>query len=69
MGGAMKYFLKKIMGHEIFRSVASWTTKKFFKNLLNPPASSPRYYILNVRSLMLRYNSWHVEYTKFKQNY
>ena len=33
MGGAMKYFLKKLLGHEIFRSMVSWTTKNFLKNL------------------------------------
>ena len=38
MGGAMKYFLKKLLGHEIFRSMVSWAKKFFLKNLLNPPA-------------------------------
>ena len=33
MGGAMKYFLKKLLGHEIFRSMVSWATKYFLKNL------------------------------------
>ena len=33
MGGAMKYFLKKLLGHEIFRSMVSWATKNFLKNL------------------------------------
>ena len=33
MGGAMKYFLKKLLGHEIFRSMVSWATKFFLKNL------------------------------------
>ena len=33
MGGAMKYFLKKLLVHEIFRSMVSWATKFFLKNL------------------------------------
>ena len=33
----MKYFLKKLLGHEIFRSMVSWGTKIFWKNLENPP--------------------------------
>ena len=32
MGGAIKHFLKKILGHEIFRSMISWATKYFLKN-------------------------------------
>ena len=32
MGGATKYFPKKLMGHEIFRSMVSWTTNFFLKN-------------------------------------
>ena len=40
----MKYFLKKLMGHEIFMSMVSWTTKLFLKNLKiflkNSPAHS-----------------------------
>ena len=39
MGGAMKYFLKKLPGREIFRSMVSCKT-------LRPPS-----YILNVRCL------------------
>ena len=31
MGGAMKYFLKKLLGHEIFMSMVSWATKIFWK--------------------------------------
>ena len=30
MGGAMKYFLEKFMGHEIFRSMVSWAMKFLF---------------------------------------
>ena len=48
MGGAMKYFRKKLLGHEVFRSMVSWATKFFLKNLKNP---QPPSYILNVRSL------------------
>ena len=33
MGGAMKYFLKKLLGHEIFWSMVSWATKFVLKNL------------------------------------
>ena len=29
MGGAMKYFSKKLQGHEIFSSMVSWATKFF----------------------------------------
>ena len=32
MGGAMKYFLKKILDHEIFRSMVSRATNSFFEN-------------------------------------
>ena len=49
MGGAMKYFPKKLLGHEIFRSMVSWATKDFLKDLQNPLA--PPSYILNVQSL------------------
>ena len=27
MGGAMKYFLEKLLDHEIFMSMVSWATK------------------------------------------
>ena len=33
IGGAIKYFAKKLLGHDIFRSMVSWTTKYFLKNL------------------------------------
>ena len=29
IGGAMKYFPKKLLGHEIFRSMVSWATNFF----------------------------------------
>ena len=38
MGGAMKYFMKKLLDHEKFRSMVSWALKIFLKNLENPPA-------------------------------
>ena len=46
----MKYFLKKLLGHEIFRSMFSWATKIFFEKFVKP--SGPPSYILNVHSLM-----------------
>ena len=45
----MKYFMKKLLGHEIFRSMVYWVTKYFLKNLWNYPA--PPSYIFNVHSL------------------
>ena len=45
MGGVMKYFPKKLLGHEIFRSMVSWALiffEKFVKS----------YDIFNVRSLI-----------------
>ena len=43
----MKYFLKKLLGHETFRSMISWATNFFCKicKTLRPPS-----YIRNVRS-------------------
>ena len=29
----MKYFAKKLLGHEIFRSMISWATKLFMKRI------------------------------------
>ena len=37
MGGTIKYFLKKLLGHEYFRSMVARATKIFLKNLENPP--------------------------------
>ena len=55
MGGAMKCFLKKLLGHEIFRSMVSWARKFFFEKSIKPssppPPPSPFSCILNVRSL------------------
>ena len=44
----MKYFLKKLMGHEIFTSMVSWAMKHFFKKFVKPsatptPLSPPTY--------------------------
>ena len=33
MGGTLKPFSKKLMGHKIFISTVSWVTKYFLKNL------------------------------------
>ena len=50
----MKYFLKKLLRHEIFRSMISWTTnflKMFVKSSSPPPPPPPlcpSSYILNV---------------------
>ena len=46
----MKYFLKKLLCHEIFRSLVSWATKFFFGKFVK--SSGPLFYILNVRSLI-----------------
>ena len=48
----MKYFPKKLLEHEIFRSMVSWATKYFLKNLVKP--SGPSSYVLNVRSLTFK---------------
>ena len=47
IGGAMKYFSKKLLKHEIFRSMVSWTMKFFFEKFENtpPPAAPPTYLI------------------------
>ena len=50
----MKYFLKKLLSHEIFSSMVSWATKIFLKNLVKP--SLPSSYILNVCSLTPQYS-------------
>ena len=52
MGKAMKYFLKKLLGHEIFRSMVSWVTRFFLRNLQNPLPLPPSY-ILIVSSLSI----------------
>ena len=55
----MKNFLKKVLGHEIFRSIVSWTTIFFFEKFVQP--SGPPSYILNVHSLtQTHWNSFFV---------
>ena len=39
----MKYFPKKLLGHEIFRSMVSWATKLFLKNLQTLRPLPPTY--------------------------
>ena len=51
MGGAMKYFSKQLLDHEIFRSMIFWATKFFFEKFVKPPGLPS--YIYNVRSLTL----------------
>ena len=41
LGGAMKFFTKKLLGYEIFSSMIPWVTKYFLKNLLKPPTPTP----------------------------
>ena len=45
----MKYFPKKSLGHEIFRSMVFWATNFFFEKFLKPSVSIS--YIHNVHSL------------------
>ena len=55
VGGAMKFFTKKLLGYEIFSSMIPWVTKYFLKNLLKPPTPTPHShpsYILNVRAFL-----------------
>ena len=55
MGSATKYFLKKLLDHEVFRSMVSWAMIFFL--ILSP--SGPQSYILNVRSLSsFKMKSW-----------
>ena len=54
----MKYFLKKLLGHEIFRSLVSWATIFFLEKFVKisaPPPSPPSSYILNVLSLKTKF--------------
>ena len=41
MGWTIKYILKKLLGHEKFRSIVSWAANFFFKKMQNPPLPSP----------------------------
>ena len=49
MGGAMKYFLKKLLDHEKLMSMVSWDTNFFFEKFVKP--SGRPSYILNVQFL------------------
>ena len=56
MGGAMKYFLEKLLGLEIFRSMVSWATnifRKFVKPPPDPPALPPPYILNDLGKLYL----------------
>ena len=44
-GGARKYFLTKLLSHEIFSSMVPWVTNLFWKTFKTP---RPPSYILNV---------------------
>ena len=39
MGGAIKYFPEKLLGHEILSSIVPWATKFFFEKfvIIRPP--------------------------------
>ena len=65
MGGAMKYFLKKLLGHEIFVSMVFWATNFFFEKFVKPSGSSPSY-VLNVCSLNKFFFKHHISYGDFK---
>ena len=45
MGEIMKNFLKKLLSHEIFRSIVSWATN-FFEKFVKPSGPLPPTYIL-----------------------
>ena len=45
----MKYFLKKLLGHEILRSMIFWAIKFFLSKIVKSSGSHP--YILHARSL------------------
>ena len=53
MGGAINYLPKKLLGHEILRSMVSWATNFFLKicKTLRPIPTHPSFYILNACSL------------------
>ena len=42
----MKYFLKKLLGHEIFRSMVFWALKTFFEKFLKSYPPLPPTYLL-----------------------
>ena len=39
----MKHFLKKLLGHEIFKSMVFWATKSFFEKIVKPSGPPPTY--------------------------
>ena len=51
MGSVMKYFPKKLLGHEILRCMVSWATNFFFEKFVKlstfpsppPPPPAPAY--------------------------
>ena len=75
----MKYFLKKLLGHEIFRSMILWATNFFFEKFIKPsaPPSPPPTYLtyapLKRFDTMKTYRhtftySWVVHYRKIFEN-
>ena len=52
IGGVMKLFTKKLLGHEISSCMVLWTMKCFFHKFIKPCGSLS--YIPNVQSLMKR---------------
>ena len=46
MGGAMKFFSKKLLGHEIFSYMVCWATKFYLKNLKKSPHPLPPIYLM-----------------------
>ena len=65
MGGAMKYSQKKLLGHEVFRSIFSWATKFYSEKFVKPSGPAPPSYILNVRSLMEDNHQMFIKYHNF----
>ena len=51
MGGTMKYFVKKLLGHEIFRSMVPFGYEILFEKFVKP--SGPLSCILNGRSFII----------------
>ena len=43
IGGTMKYFPRKLLGHKILRSMVSWATKFFFWKICKTLWPSPTY--------------------------
>ena len=38
----MEHFLKKLLGHEIFKSMVFWATKSFFEKIVKPETFSEK---------------------------